>query len=110
MVESLDKFFELLNQVKYNYTWAVEEWGDIRGDTENGDYVCPVTAIINSLYHQEFDPSDYTQANQEYLHLSEELIAAITDAADLENLNFPEVKRIRVRMLDILGLEENTDA
>lgn len=104
---TLKEFFSQLEQAKTNYTWEIDSDGSIRGDNDEDQYVCPLTAVAHSIHYKFYGVGSFAKANHESVKLSDEVMDAVTDAAD--NIFMEKAGRtaLRNRLLDILGLKEN---
>ena len=104
---TLKEFFNQLEQSKHNYDWTIENDGSIRGDNKEDNYVCPLTAVAHSIHYKFYGVSQFYQANKDYVKLSDELMDAVTDAADYIFMEKAGRVALRNRLLDILELKQD---
>ena len=103
---TLKEFFSQLEQAKTNYTWEIDSDGSIRGDNDKNEYVCPLTAVAHSIHYKFYGVSQFYQANKDCVKLSDEVMDAVTDAADYIFMEKAGRLALRKRLLQILELKE----
>lgn len=102
---TLKEFFNQLEQAKTNYTWTIDSDGCIRGDNDENNYVCPLTAVAHSIHYKFYGIGSFAKANYDSVKLSDEVMDAVTDAADSVFMEKAGRAALRNRLLSILELK-----